>query len=354
MNVAVRVDGSPSIGMGHVMRTIALARRLRTRGASVTFISRERGGTAFDVVRANGFAFVPLSGEGLDESRSFWLGVPPERDAAETQRALATLAPCDWLIADNYGIDERWERRLRPAARALFAFDDLADRPHDVDALLDQNVLERRDGRYRALVPPGARVFLGPHYAPLRDEFLTAGRTPRARDGRIRAVLVAFGSDPGAHTLLALDALARCAAELTVTVVAAAAESRIDALVARHGWARFERVDDMAARLAAADLAIGAGGTSAWERAYLGVPAIAWAIAENQREPVAGLLRAGAIASLDEPDPAALAALIDALRADPGRVRAMGAAAHAIMEGHARASDELDTFLLQSGPVAAA
>jgi spore coat polysaccharide biosynthesis predicted glycosyltransferase SpsG len=186
----------------------------------------------------------------------------------------------------------------------------------------------------------------------LRDEFLIAGAAPRERDGRIRSVLVAFGSDGGAHTLRALAALADSGG-VAVTVVTAAIDPALRALVERNGWTLQARVDDMAARLDAADLAIGACGTSAWERAYLGVPAIAWAIADNQREAVDGLVRAGAIATLAQPDTGALAGLIAALRDDPARVRAMGTSARAIMRDHARATAELDAFLTAPRPAPA-
>lgn len=349
MIVAVRVDGSARIGMGHVMRTLAFARRLRAQGADVSFLMRPSDDVAPARVRDAGFPVRLLDADRLDVERHPWLGVAPERDAADTAALLAAGETPDWLVADNYGIDERWERALRPSVRALLAFDDLADRRHDVDALIDQNVVDDAGARYAALVPPHARLFVGPRFAQLRDQFVRRSGRRRARDGTIERVLVAFGSDSGTHTAIALEALERVRAPLQVTAILADRAPRavdVRQIVERRGWTLLGYVEEMAALLDASDLVVGAGGTSAWERAVLGVPTIAWTIADNQRDVIAALAAAGAIVTVASPDAASVAALVAQLCGDPDRVRAIGDAALGVMAGHAQAIAELDAFLV--------
>lgn len=299
-----RADASAAIGSGHLMRCLTLARALRRDGAEVAFVGRDAPGSLLDRVAAEGFALHPLSGP-FDR----------EADAAATARIAALTAP-DWLVVDHYQLDEAWERRLRPHVGRLAAIDDNPGRRHLCDLLLDPNWSEAGAERWSGFVPPGCRLLSGPRFALLREEFLKAREGLRSRDGSVRRVLVSFGgSDAEGGALLALAALARLKAAgrldgVVVDLVAGAANPHAEALraaVARLPGGLFTlSADDMALRMAEADLALGAGGGTTWERCFLGLPAIVMVIAGNQREAAAAVDRAGAqwsagpLAGLDE------------------------------------------------------
>lgn len=356
MKYVVRVNSSAQIGTGHLVRSLALAERLRHAGGEVSFVVRPLPGGIDDAIVAGGFTFAQLSHRGTDERRYPWTGVPPAREMEESLSALRESGGADWLIVDNYGLDAFWERAMRAHARGIFAVDDLADRSHDVDALLDQSAGEEETRRYGALLPASARLFMGPSYIQLREQFARRRAAPTAeRDGTIRRVLVAFGTEPGKHALLALEALAAVdPGTFEVTAVLAersAGFERARALVAgRPKWALHSYVESMADVMAASDLAIGAGGTSAYERAAVELPAIAWAIADNQLGVIRRLERAEAIVALakEAGRAAQLRRLLAELLADPGRVRALAAGARAAMSGWESGVRELVGFLSQA------
>src|SRR5579883_156521 len=206
MNALVRVNGSRRIGAGHVMRCLVLAERLSARGVGVTFVADDFGDRVTDVIRERGYALRLFPASGTGEP---WLGSDLPTEIRAMRELIEGLAhPLDWLIVDNYGIDARWERALRPYARKIMVIDDLADRPHDCDVLLDQNECDDLEHRYVRLVAPSTVRFLGASYALLRREFIEAGRSLRIRDGRVRRILIAFGAtDPTGETKKALRAL---------------------------------------------------------------------------------------------------------------------------------------------------
>lgn len=348
MNVAFRVNSSAASGAGHLMRSLSLAAAL---GAAETlFVARALPGNVNERVRAAGFRLIELSGTAADEGRHPWLGVPLEQEIEESQAALPQPGRLRWLMIDNYGLDVRYERAMRPLAAGLFAFDDLADRPHDVDALLDQTLVAegRAAERYRGLVPAAARLFVGPDFAQLREQFVTAKRTLPARDGRVRTILIAFGSDTGAATLTALEATRGLGTRVTVVLSATAPgyDRIVAAASARPEVTLIPYAEQMADLMAHHDLALGAGGTSAAERAYLGLPSIVWAIAANQREIVTGLVSAGAAVAIAEPVTVeAVRAELLALCGDPASVRRLSAGATAMMADRDRNVAELLAFL---------
>lgn len=336
LRVAVRADAGPQLGSGHVARCLTLAAALRARGALVHFICGDGPGHMAARIAAAGCGVV-LVPAGLNE----------RDDAAATRAALQQggSTGCDWLVVDHYGLGIAWETALRPACRHLLAIDDLADRPHDADVLLDQN-LGRRAGDYAQLLPPHARRLVGPAFALLRPEFAAARGACLARRAggrRWNQLLVSLGgADPQQATLHVLRALAACRlpAGCTVTVVLgalahtrAAVEDLLPALPFA-AWLQVD-VDDMATLLAKADLAIGAAGGSAWERCCVGLPSLLLVLADNQRPGTTALLAAGAALALGEPTHLA-ASLPSALRLlddNPGRLAAMARAAAGVTDG---------------------
>ncbi|MGH8114388.1 MAG: UDP-2,4-diacetamido-2,4,6-trideoxy-beta-L-altropyranose hydrolase, partial [Rhodanobacteraceae bacterium] len=221
MNIVFRADASLDIGTGHVMRSLTLAAALREQGAQCRFVCREHPGNLISRVRQDrfavtalpmGFALKGASRDGwLLPEHAAWLGADWQADAEATRAELETSPP-DWLVVDHYGLDSRWERRVRPACKRLMAIDDLADRAHDCDLLLDQT-LGRDEGDYAALVPKHCQLCVGPRYALLRPEFAalrTASLRRRVTPAR-RNLLVAMGGvDRLNATGRVLAALPRC------------------------------------------------------------------------------------------------------------------------------------------------
>ncbi|HIC44401.1 MAG TPA: UDP-2,4-diacetamido-2,4,6-trideoxy-beta-L-altropyranose hydrolase [Sulfurimonas sp.] len=297
--ILIRTDASLKIGSGHVMRCLSLAEALRDSGAEVRFVCRAHPGNLNDVIGKKEFKVHELSAPDLDEGREHytevaedytrWFNVTQEQDATETLDVLNGERP-DWLIIDHYGLDCDWENRLRPHVRKLMVIDDLANRQHDCDLLLDQNYFRDGQNRYNGLVPLTCTQMLGPQYALLRPEFAEARKKLRRRTGEIRCVFVFFGgTDPENFTGCALAALSTPElVHLEVDVVLGKTNpnrASIERQVAtRPNTNLYVQVKNIAELMVRADLALGAGGATTWERLCLGLPSIVTILSENQRK----------------------------------------------------------------------
>lgn len=308
-----RVDASLLIGAGHVMRCLTLADRLRVEGADCSFVCREHVGHLCDLIEGRGYTVHRLPvGESLSTHRGAdvlrsdyggWLGTSEEEDAALTAGLIAPDTPLDWIVVDHYALGARWERALRLSCRKMFAIDDLANRAHDCDVLLDQN-LGRSSSDYADLVPPHCQRLIGPEYALLRPEFaaLRAASLARRTDGQCRDILVTMGGvDADNVTGSALTALDSAAlpADTRVTVVLGASAPWIEAVQTQARGMRLKTkiivsVNNMAELMRDADLALGAAGSTAWERCCMGLPTMQVALADNQRHIAKALTDHGA------------------------------------------------------------
>lgn len=317
IRVAFRADASVRIGTGHVMRCLTLADELRRKGVQCIFACREHEGHLAAKIREAGHEVVLLpldgasadTGDGVAPPHAGWLGGDWERDAADTGAALGDV-PVDWLVVDHYALDARWESRMRRHCHRLMVIDDLADRRHEADVLLDQN-LGRAPGDYASRVNPSAALMIGPEYALLRPEFArlreTAVARVASRDG-LRRILVSMGGvDPSNRTGAVLSALDRVALPGGAEVVAvlgagAPAIDDVRALAERLSLPCRVLVDvrDMAELMAGSDLAVGAAGSTSWERCALGVPSVVMVLADNQRGIAEALGRAGAAVPVDD------------------------------------------------------
>jgi UDP-2,4-diacetamido-2,4,6-trideoxy-beta-L-altropyranose hydrolase len=274
IRVIVRADASREIGHGHIMRCLSLAAALRKRGADVQFFSRALEGHAFSTVGQAGFHCQPVSDN-------------------------APIPACDWLIVDHYGLDAKWESAQRGNAKKILVIDDLANRQHDCDVLLDQNLNPEGPSRYLPWVPDHCQLLLGPHYALLHKNFVIERAGLQPRTGRVRKVLICFGgSDAPDATGRVVDALSEAFPHLVLDIVAGSANTHAAQLQERCVWHPLitlsVAVNDMAQRMANADLFVGAGGSMTWERAALGLPGITLSIASNQVMLCAALAERGA------------------------------------------------------------
>ena len=273
-----RFDADPAIGGGHAIRCLTLAKELESNGWTCRFAV---GPETLETVVAMA-------------DRAAECVAPDE---------MAELAPATVIIVDHYGLDINDEEPWRDIARHIVVLDDLADRRHDCDVLIDQG-LGRRAGCYAGLVPPACRLLLGPLHGLLRPEFAAMREAAQAARGpaKVQRVLVAFGlSDPHNLTGRALEGLAE--KDLQVDVVLGAGAPHLDAVrdiaaVLSPPARVLCDVDDIAGLMIDADLAIGAFGTTSWERCALGLPTIGVIAADNQRENARTLRDAGAAVSL--------------------------------------------------------
>ncbi|WIW70388.1 UDP-2,4-diacetamido-2,4,6-trideoxy-beta-L-altropyranose hydrolase [Anaerosinus gibii] len=213
--------------------------------------------------------------------------VQQEQDAKEVIEILKNL-DIDLLVVDSYAIDETWERIVRTYTKKIMVIDDLANRKHDCDILLDQNYYADMKIRYSGLVSDDCKLLLGPTYALLREEFYREKKKQRQRDGQIKNILMFFGgSDLTNETMKTLRALVALNREdITVNVVVGGSnqyKEEVKEFCQRYHWMNYYcQIHNMAEMMNEADLAIGAAGTTTWERFFLGLPTIVIAVAENQ------------------------------------------------------------------------
>jgi len=366
MRIAFRTDASDTIGTGHLIRCLTLADALAAAGHECRFALRDHPGCPAGLIGARGFTLSLLTApEGEhdgDLAHAAWLGAPQAADAAET---LAAIGPgWDWIVADHYGLDWRWEGAMRAAAARVLAIDDLADRRHDCDLLLDQN-LQRSPDRYEGLVPAGAIVLLGPRFALLRREFAGLGDRLAARPPvRGSRILIYFGGiDPDGATLTALEGVVRANRGLAVDVVAGPRNPHLVAIrrecAGRGDVVLHEGDADMSALMAGAALAIGGAGATAWERCCLSLPTILITIAANQRpgaEALAALPAALWIGDAGDVSAQTVADAIETLVDQAPRHAALAAAGRSICDGHgtARVVAEISARSLDLRPAGSA
>ena len=315
--VVFRADASIDIGTGHVMRCLTLAAALRDVGAQCVFVSRDHPGNLVELIREHGFEAIALprsdtepsllDDEGLPE-HSHWLGTTWQADARETLGVLAERR-FDWLVVDHYALDVRWESELRQTCERLMVIDDLADRPHDCDLLLDQNI-GRQGSDYEGLVPPAACLLLGPRYALLRPEFaaLRDSALGRRVPGPIGQIFVSMGGvDKYNLTRRVIDELkvfdfpTGCRLLIIMGRDAPRLQEIREAAVQMPVPTDVQNeVANMAQLMLDSDLAVGAAGGTALEQCCMGLPSIFIIAAENQRRGARALRLSGSALVIDK------------------------------------------------------
>lgn len=308
MTFVFRVDSSIDMGSGHVMRCLTLADALKAQGMECHFICRSHPGHLINHIEAEGYPVhqLPLAQEDNKSleprnaetlSHAHWLGATQQEDAEACLSLLHDLNP-NWLVVDHYALDSRWERKVAHICSKVMVIDDLADRPHICDLLLDQN-LGREAIDYSNLVPQQCQILAGPQYALLRPEFaaLREFSLRRRNEQKLEQILITMGGvDKDNATGKVLAALknsvlpAKCRIKIVMGASApwlAKVRQQADALP----WETqvLVNINDMAQQMVVSDLAIGAAGSTSWERCCLGVPTLMVVLAENQR-PIARAL----------------------------------------------------------------
>ena len=264
------------------------------------FVCREHKGHLCDLVQHRGFRVgrLPLcstfaarsTAGGSPDSRASLLGASWEADWQQTCALIGTYSVSrpSWLVVDHYAIDHRWESASRESAERIMAVDDLADRVHDCDVLLDQNLVADMGERYASKGPDHCRILSGPRFALLQSEYAGMRQCLSPRRGAVRSVLISFGGTDSENLtgrcLSAFLSLRRSQirADVVITSFFPHADSVLR-LAEGHENVRVHRdLPTLACLIAAADLGVGAGGGTSWERLCLGLPSLVITSAENQ------------------------------------------------------------------------
>lgn len=357
MKVLIRVDASQLIGTGHVMRCLALAQAWRQHGAECEFICREHPGHLKSEIERRGFKVHTLSYkitvpqfEGQNQMEkadayTYWLGATWQEDAAACLEltVLRGAAKVHWLVIDHYALDVRWEAAIEKNVDRLMVIDDLANRFHAASLLLDQN-LGRHEEDYLSWVNSDCVVMSGPIYALLRDEFASLRPSSLLRRQSVvvpRKVLVSMGGvDQFNVTGQVLKVLAQNPLGISqVAVVMGAAapwRAQVEAFAKTMPMQTEVKINvqNMAEIMVDADLAIGAAGTTAWERCCLGLPSIVVVLAENQQLGAKALYDLGAVQCIFDMDKVAeqLPSMIHEMLV-PGNLQKMSRQAANITDG---------------------
>jgi UDP-2,4-diacetamido-2,4,6-trideoxy-beta-L-altropyranose hydrolase len=326
------------------MRCLTLADALAARGASCHFLSREGGNNLMALVCQRGHRTITLPSSNMATDahayRLDWCF-----DSERTLEAMADLSPA-WLVVDHYGIDAKWEHKARLAARKIMVIDDLADRPHDCNLLLDQTMVATQPQRYDELLPDGCLRKLGPAHVMLRPEFEL---TPRPTIGQgVRKVHVYIGSnDQTNQTSKVVEALAEFPQLSAVVILGHAHPYAEQILGMAHEQRHIEfRLFDtqVAHSMRSADLGIGVCGMAAWERCAASLPSLVTITAENQRPDALALEHAGALEIVGDANSLTAKDWVHAIGRivnDNQKLAAMSQSAYEVVAGHSRNFSEL-------------
>ena len=305
MKIVFRVDSSSAIGGGHIVRCHTLAKILRQRGAKVTFVCRDHIGNLIENLIKDSFKVMvlppPLLGAINSDDYAVWLGVDQIVDARETELALENEKP-DWLIVDHYALDKKWEGKMRPFVKKIMVIDDLANRSHDCEILLDQNFSLKGHNRYTDLVIDDCCKLIGPRYALLHEDYSSYKKVQPKRDNEIQKILIYLGGiDPDNLICKALQALsAPSLSHIHVDVVVGNNDNLYREDVERHVASRPLTIlhgpqQRLVYFISQSDLALGAGGATTWERLCLGLPSLLVSAADNQKQACESLARCNLI-----------------------------------------------------------
>ncbi len=332
----IRADASVQIGTGHIMRCIALAQAWQDKGGKVTFISHCESEKLRDRIITEGFDLITID--------------YPHPHPSDIEKTISTIkhlssfafdiAPT-WLVLDGYHFTPDYQKAIREAGIRLLVIDDMNHLPHyHADILLNQNIYAP-ELRYNC--DAHTKLLLGTKYVLLRREFLKYKDLKREMHRRARKILVFMGgADPTNETgkvLKALKLLNRD--DVAVDVVIGASNPFKDEIITMakqipHVTCHFD-VNNMAELMSSADMGIGAGGTSTWERCCIGLPSIIMVLADNQKKIAEELEKEGVVVNLGWHEEVTEMDIRDAaqsLLADADKRRDMGLKGKGMVDGN--------------------
>ncbi len=311
MHICFRVDASKEIGTVHLMRCFTLAEALIERGARVTFLCRhfpEEFQDRFQTMKMD-CVLLNLKGEfkpgEATDPYTEQLGVPPEVDAIDVASVLPDLVPpVDWLVVDHYALDAKWERLVRPFCKQIMVIDDLHNRSHDCELLLDQNLHGEGNNPYITLAPEGCLTLLGPAYALLRPQFLEARQKLPSRAGSLKRILIFFTGTTSCNKMVeAIKAVKALNLDIALDIVPGVFypyREELNALCSDMKSSIIQNEPDMVKLMLEADLSIGSPGSTTWESMTLGLPSVVAVSTENQLDVAKEAHKRGALINLGD------------------------------------------------------
>lgn len=301
MNIVIRADASLQIGSGHIMRCLTLANYLKLQGHCITFICREHNGHLMDTIIQKGFGVRLLKNKLVDNYLTDnihcdWLGVSEMTDFIECQPILTDLNP-NWLIIDHYAIGKIWQQNAKQNFPKLkiMVIDDLADREHYCDVLLDQNIMIEGKNDYKNLVPAHCQLLLGSQYCLLREEFHHCTESS-SKDNKVFAYF--GGTDPKQYSQKFIEAFygQNLSSIYSLELISSKQNqnlSNILSLSKKYGFNCVIDDDNIAKRMNESKFAVIACGFACYELASLKVPAIYFASSDIQRKVAQALTKMG-------------------------------------------------------------
>lgn len=296
MNVVFRCDASIQIGTGHVMRCLTLANELARHGAKCYFICREHEGNLIDFITQKGYTTYKLEAISLGSSKkneaesilfhSEWLGATQETDAKQTIHIVSSIQP-EWLVIDHYALDSYWEEKLRPHCVNILVIDDLADRKHDCDVLLDQNFLPNFKNRYNNLISNATTQLLGPSYTLLKNEYSEIRNLNKQSEHlKVPQILVNFGGIGDFQLLSNFITAANDNPQFNYSVITGILEPKhfqqLNELIDGNHITLSNYTSEMPTLMYQSQFAFGACGSTVWERFCLGLNSALVEMADNQ------------------------------------------------------------------------
>ncbi|MEZ4743581.1 MAG: UDP-2,4-diacetamido-2,4,6-trideoxy-beta-L-altropyranose hydrolase [Bdellovibrionota bacterium] len=319
MNFLFRADASTTIGSGHVMRCLRLANKLQNEGHQIFFFQRDLNGNLIEFTIDQGINTIKLertSGNKSTSEKSFyanWLEVAQGVDASQCSEAIKKLPPIDWIVVDHYALDIEWETAVNPGKYKILVIDDLANRKHNCDLLVDQNFYLNMNTRYSTLVPPECKLLLGPQFAIMDTSFQEYHLSYPLRNDtnkkEIKNILVYFGGvDISNESLKVIDAISKSDVlkKFDFHFIIGLKNPHRKKILNLTKFIRnintYDFIKNMAQFMEQIDICIGAGGTTTWERACLGIPMLLVSIAHNQEKICQDLAQDGYIDYLGQAD----------------------------------------------------
>lgn len=298
MNVIFRSDASSKIGAGHITRCLSLARYLRSLGHNCKFICRVQKNNLIEKIKKEKFEVFPLRNSQKKQLTNNqinpyldyidWLETNQIHDAKQTIKVLSK-EKVDWIIVDHYSLDQSWETLLKAHTKKLMVIDDLVNRKHNCDLLLNQNLGSLKKN-YKNLVPPYCKQIHGSNYILLHQDYHLIKPKLRSFNVKINRIIVYFGNGEESvkYVKSVIEAFQDKNLEsISLDIVINTKNSNIQKIKQliskKRNFKLYSDLPNLAKIMSKSDLGIGAGGSTTWERCFLGLPSILIVTDNNQK-----------------------------------------------------------------------
>lgn len=292
MRVAFRVDGSSQIGMGHIIRSMSLAKSFEKMEHEVVFISKEIMG--IEALKLSGFEVISLeiinSRENIDgysyENKNERLN-----DLVQLKEIFKKIE-IDLLIVDSYNVDAQYFLKLKKEVKKIAYIDDIYKKNYDLDIWINGNI-DAKNKNYE--IDKNKLYLLGPKYNLIRDEFKNANRHKLNKD--IQNIMITTGgTDYYELSIYLSNMLIASGIDANINIVVGLGFENLDKLIqlkdrnlqiklfttAKENKNKNLKYKTMPEIMSLADLAISSGGSTLYELCAMGTPTIAFILAENQ------------------------------------------------------------------------